>query len=57
MPNLRKLIPLLLLLVTTAALAIVFLLSIQPSSTGEMKIPETSTFEWVGMPSGNFLCI
>lgn len=57
MLNLRKLIPLLLLLVTTAALAGVLLLGMQPSSTGKTKIPETSTFEWIGMPSGTYLCI
>lgn len=57
MLNMRKLIPLLLLLVTTAALASILILGMQPSSTGKTKIPETPTFEWIGMPSGNYLCI
>ncbi len=57
MLNLRKWIPLLLLLVTTAALAGVFLFGIHPSGTGKTKVPETSTFEWRGIPSGNYLCI
>jgi hypothetical protein len=55
--NLRKSIPLLLLLITTAALAGVLILGMQSSSTGKTKIPETSTFEWIGKPSGHYLCI
>jgi hypothetical protein len=55
MLNIRKWIPLLMLLITAAALAGVINLCKQPSCTG--KNPETSTFEWIGLPSGSYLCI
>lgn len=43
------------LLITTAALVGAISLCKQPSCTG--KNPETSTFEWIGLPSGSYLCI
>ncbi|MFZ6025107.1 MAG: hypothetical protein ACOYVG_11725 [Bacteroidota bacterium] len=57
MLNIRKWIPLLLLLFTAAALVSVINLCKQPSCTGKKTSPETSTFEWIGLPNGSYLCI
>jgi len=57
MLNIRKLVPLLLLLFTAAALAGVISLCKQPSCTGKNANPGASTFEWIGLPSGSYLCI
>lgn len=45
------------LLITAAALVGAISLSKQPSCTGKNANPETSTFEWIGLPSGSYLCI
>jgi hypothetical protein len=57
MLNIRKLIPLLALLLTAAALVGVISLCKQPSCTGKKMSPETAGFEWIGLPNGLYLCI
>lgn len=54
--NIRKWIPLLMLLLTTAAL--VGAITMSKQSSYNKNSSETSTFEWIGMPlPGSYLCI
>jgi len=57
MLNIRKWIPLLMLLFTAATVVGAITLCKQPSCTGKNSNPETSRFEWMGLPSVAYLSI